>query len=290
MLKRLGMISLAVLVMVAAAEAQPGQGRGRGQGGFGRGGFGGFGGGGGYMGLVRIEPVQTELKVTEEQKASIDKLADEQRAAREQERGDRGGQDRPNFRDLSEEERAARMEEFRKEAAEREAKSREQLAAILDDGQMQRLKQISIQLQGTQALSDDAVAKELGLTDLQKEEIADTREEANREMFEQMRELFQGGPPQDGDRDANRAKIEELRKAADEKVLANLSDDQKQKFEAMKGPKFDMPAGAFGFGGGRFGQGGRRPGGDGAEGGERRRPGSEGGNDGGNRPRRPDSV
>jgi Spy/CpxP family protein refolding chaperone len=289
MLKRLGMVSLAVLVMVAAAEAQPGQGgRGRGPGGFGRGGFGGFGGGG-YMGLVRIEPVQTELKVTEEQKASIDKLVEEQRAAREQERGDRGGQDRPNFQDLSDEERAARMEEFRKQAAERETKSREQLAAILDDGQMQRLKQISIQLQGTQALSDEEVAKELALTDLQKEEIADTREEANREMFEQMRELFQPGQ-QDGDREANRAKMEELRKAADEKVLANLSDDQKQKFEAMKGPKFDMPAGAFGFGGGRFGQGGRRPGGDGAEGGGRRRPGGEGGNDGGNRPRRPDSV
>lgn len=298
MIKRLSVTCLAVLLMTSLALAQPGQGRGRGPGGPGGGpgfGFGGFGRGGfamGYMQLASADPVQTELKATDSQKTSIkelaDKQAEERRAAREQGQG--GG--RGDFQNLTDEERRARFEEFRKEAAEREKKSREALAAILDDGQMKRLREIWVQMQGTGALSNDEVAAELKITDLQKEEINDTRDEARRDMGEQMRELFAPGQS-DAEREAARTKFRDLQKQVDEKILANLTDEQKKQFADMQGAKFEMPQGVFGFGGGRFGQGGPggpRPGGDGAGGG-RRRPGGDGGNNGGgNRPRRPDSV
>ena len=294
MLKRIGVASVAVLLMAALAQAQPpGQGRGRGQGfgGFGRGGF-----GMGYMQLAGNEAVQTELKATDAQKTSIEELeekqSEERRAAREQGQG--GGRfNFQEFQNLSEEERNARMEQFRKDAAEREKKSREALAAILDDAQMKRLREIWVQTLGLGALSNDEIVAELKITDLQKEEIADTQQEAQRDFGEQMQGLFQRDQS-DEEREAARAKMNELRKQMEEKVLANLNDDQKKQLESMKGAKFDLPQGAFGFGGGRFGQGGRRPGGDGAggEGGGRRRPDGDGGNNpgGGNRPRRPDSV
>src|SRR6478735_4825343 len=68
-----------VFCLAASAQAQPG----------GRGGFGGFGGGGSKLGLLRIEAVQKELGLTEEQIASIKKLSDELRPMG---RGGRGGE------------------------------------------------------------------------------------------------------------------------------------------------------------------------------------------------------
>jgi hypothetical protein len=243
--------------------------------------------------------MKTELKATDAQKTSIQELADKQaeerRAARESGQG--GGRfNFQEFQNLSEEERAARMEQFRKEGAEREKKSREALTAILDDGQMKRLREIWVQTLGLGALSNDEIVAELKITDLQKEEIADTQQEAQRDFGEQMGDLFRRDQS-DEEREAARTKMNELRKQMEEKVLANLTDEQKKQLETMKGAKFELPPGAFGFGGGRFGQGGQggrgRPGGDGAggDGGGRRRPEGDGGNNGGgNRPRRPDSV
>jgi hypothetical protein len=189
---------------------------------------------------------------------------------------------------------------MRKEAQEREQKSREELAKVLNEGQMKRLSEISIQVRGTGALSDPEVAAKLSLTDVQKEEISQTQ----RELAQQGQGQRGGGQGFDGLRDLSeeerRARFEEIRKQAeqrrkenDEKVLANLSEEQRKQFEALKGATFTMPEGVFGFGGfggGRGGEG-RRPGGDGARpGGDGGRPGGDGGRPEGNRPRRPDSA
>ncbi len=72
-------------------------------------------------------------------------------------------------------------------------------------------------------------------------------------------------------RDQMREKMEQMRKESDEKFLALLTADQKAQFEKIKGAAFEMPEGAFGFGGrqGRGGQGGRE---GGREGGGKDRP------------------
>ena len=58
------------------------------------------------------------------------------------------------------------------------------------------------------------------------------------------------------DREKAREKFAELRKEADASVLEALTSEQKDNYEKLKGPKFEMPQGA-GFGGpGGFGNGG----------------------------------
>ena len=291
---RLGVTLMAALVLcfVATAQAQREGGQrpgGEGRGGPGRGGF-GFGGGFGAFGgtnrlsLLRIEAVQKELELTEEQLTAIRKLQEELRPnfggdrgrrpggdGERRRRGDKGAkddneanlgrsadffvqqedQDRPRRPMLTEEQR----EEFRKQAEERAKQEKEKLAAILLPNQVKRLNEIYLQVAGVNALNDAEVAKELEITDEQKEKMAKVRDENRESMGAQMRELFSSG-----DRDAAMAKVNELRKAGDEKVLAVLNDTQKKKFEEMKGEKFEMPEGALrgGFGG----PGGRRPGGD----------------------------
>lgn len=269
-------LGVALLVCAASvAEAQrPGGGR---QGGFG-GGFGGPGQGVSLLALLRIEAVQKELELTEDQVASIRKVSEELRPARGgrgegrpggegQPRRRRGGNDdsdarangperffvqqegQPGPREISEEDRAR----FREQAEARAKKEREELAKILKPEQMKRLEEIRIQQAGPAALNFPDVAEKLKITDEQKEKMGKAREESQAKM----RELFTGA--RDGDREAARAKIAELRKETEEKVLAVLSEDQKKQFEDMKGKKFDMPENA-----GR-GPGGRGPGGRGGD-------------------------
>jgi Spy/CpxP family protein refolding chaperone len=166
-----------------------------------------------------------------------------------------GGQGRrEDFQNLSEEERQARFEEFRKQAEERMKVAREKLEQILLPEQMERLKQIGIQVQGTRALEDPQVAEALGLTEDQKQQLEKIREEIRAEFqrrFEEAQAQGQGqGPPQ-----FDPAQFEAQRKANDERLLAVLTDEQKAKFEELKGEKFELDMSQFQFGRGRGGRG-----------------------------------
>jgi len=256
-LRQLG-CGIMVLALTSSFALGQGPGGRRGPGGPGGPG-GGFGRGGGMgvsrLSLLGIEAVQKEIDLVEEQLASVQELTEK---LRNEGRGEGRG-DRPNFQEMTDEERQQWQAERQKRAAEQAAKAKQELQTILLEDQLARLEQIYIQVAGTQALSDPDVAAALAITDEQKAKIETVRDEANGEMREKMREIFEANSG-DGDRDANRAKMTELRKAADEKVLAALNADQLEKLTAMKGEAFEMPADAL-FGGrggpGGFGGGGR---------------------------------
>jgi hypothetical protein len=205
-----------------------------------------------HLALVQNEAVQKELDLVDDQIGKIRDLADSRRPGR---RG--AGGDRPNFAEMTEQQRREFM-------AQRRAESKAEVKKILLDDQFARLDQIYLQVAGAAALTDPDVVAKLGLSDDQQAKIATTREEAQEENRAQMRELRQSGDPA-----AARAKMEELRKAADEKVLAHLTDEQKQQFASMKGEAFELPPGSLfpgrggprGFGG-PGGPGGRGPRGD----------------------------
>lgn len=254
----------ALLLAPAMSYAQAPGGRG------GRGGFGGFGGGFGrggssISGLLRVEEVQKEIGVTDEQKAALDKAAEERRA----QRGNGAGFNPGEFANLSEEERAKRMEEFRKTMEEATKKADEQVKAILKPEQVARLNQLRIQQEGLGALNREEVQKELGLSEEQVGKIKAATEARNsgagfggrnfqdlsEEDLRKMRE----------EREARTKKYEEDMKGA-------LTADQTAAFEKMQGAKFTFPAGG-GFGGPGGGRGGRGgPGGGPGGGGNRPRP------------------
>ncbi|TWU49373.1 hypothetical protein [Rubripirellula reticaptiva] len=271
-------ILVSASMTVASAFAQDDGGRGRGgRGGPGGGGFGGGRGGpgGGTMGgdptlsLLRVEAVRTELEVSPEQEEAITKLAEQMRPTRPE---------GVNFGEMSEEDRTAFFEKMRKEMESKSAEAKEKLEEVLFPEQLDRLKEISLQVQGSQALGNTEVAKELGISAEQKSKLEEVRETLRSEMQTKMREAM-------SNRDAGggtgmREMFTKIQEEMDEKVFAVLTADQKAEFEKMKGKKFDMPEGAMG--GGRGGPGGNR-GGAGGPGG----PGGRTGNRGGGRPQRP---
>jgi Spy/CpxP family protein refolding chaperone len=178
----------------------------------------GMGPGGGLF-LLRLDQVQKELNLSDEQKEKIKELAKNLMPGRPPE-----GQ-RP-----SREDRQAMIE-----------KTRKKLAEILKPEQMERFKQIEIQVQGAAALMDPEVAKTLAITEDQKAKLKALRDEAGekiRKIFDSMRDL--SPEEREAKRTENQEKMRQMQKEVMEKALAVLTSDQREKFEKMKGKKFDL--------------------------------------------------
>lgn len=261
-MRSVGLLSLTLAVCLSSVMVAQEEGRGRGRGGPGRGGpegggpgGGGPGGGGrGGMGmslgsalevlaLLRMEEVQKEVSLSPDAYKAVQSAM-------------------PDMRSLfqaDESERAAKLKEAN-------TKAQELIDEALSAKQQKRLLGLLVQQQGMRALSNEMVAKQLGLDAAKTEEIKAVMTKTGEEMRDKMREAFSGG---DRDREKMREMMESVRKELDQAVVAKLSDDQKKALEELKGDAFTFPE-RRGFGG--PGGGGPGPGGPGGgQGGGRNR-------------------
>ncbi len=259
---RLFLAGVLVSASCTAIYAQgPGGGRGQGGGGFGGGMRGGMFGSG-LAGLLQIQEVEAAVKLEDAQKTELREAREATQAELAKLRpAPREGGNRGGFQPPSDEDRK-KMEEIREEAEKK-------LAEILDPVQFNRLLGIFAQQNTLQGLAHKLVAKEIGLSDDQVAKVKEIQEEVGAKN----RELMSGGGG-GGFNPEIRDKMTAAREEAETKALALLSQEQKDKFEALKGEKVDIR-----FGGGR-GQGGPGQGGPGGRGGER---GGDRGGRGGNR-------
>jgi Spy/CpxP family protein refolding chaperone len=143
------------------------------------------------------------------------------------------------LQDLTPQEQKEMMPEVIKMIADKGKDAQGQVDGILDDSQTERLKELSLQSRGAQALEDDEVAAALNISDEQKEKLTEVREEGSQALQEAFQKLRGGG----GDQGDIRKKMSELRNNLSEKALAILTPDQRKQFEKMKGTKFDFPPG-----------------------------------------------
>jgi hypothetical protein len=216
------MMALALgAALATAAVAQAPQGAQR-----------GFGGGlsrGSLLGLLRIDNVQEELKLSDEVVAKVTELRETLAAEmREQFAA---------LRDITNrQERQTKRTEL---STEFDRKAREQLREVLSQEQMMRLYQVRMQVRPVvDSLANRWVAGRLQLTDEQQQKVAQIVKDAAAKQAElrgdtrdttdeQRREVFQ--------------KRRTIRSDADEKALGLLSAEQKESFEEMKGEKIELP-------------------------------------------------
>jgi hypothetical protein len=215
---RLGVVLGVVLFVANASLALAQEGGGKG----GRGGRGGPGGRGpgGPAGLLQMEVVQKDLNLDQEQIDKAKKIGTE---VREKYASEFGG-----LRDLSQEERREKMQELGKKVNDETMAA---LGSVLKPEQMDRLKQIQLQQRGSQALTDPEVQKALKLTDEQKEKIKTINDDAAKERSGIGR----------GEGAAE--KMMALRKDTNDKVMAVLTDEQKETWKTMTGKHIDLPMG-----------------------------------------------
>jgi Spy/CpxP family protein refolding chaperone len=216
-------VSFAMLANFADAQGGRGQGQGRGGGQFGGGmqGMGGFGAG--PSNLAARPDVQTELKLTADQKSKVqaisDKMREERRAAFQGAGGGGGGQDMQ-----------ARMAEMQKMSAKYDA----EVLAVLTPEQTARIKQLAVQMAGANYPMGEEGQKALGVTSDQQSKLRalqDKQREAMTALFERMRN-------QELDFQSMGAEREKMDKIMAEEVGKILTAEQKAKWEELKGKPF----------------------------------------------------
>jgi hypothetical protein len=115
------------------------------------------------------------------------------------------------------------------------AETRDALRSTLDSRQLQRLEQIRLRIRGYRSLLDTPVADRLGLSATQHEELQQVLNRLAQDLSELQERLHDGEQ-----RTAITAQAAELQQAAQTKVFALLSPEQRQAFLAMAGRPFDV--------------------------------------------------
>lgn len=187
--------------------------------------------------LLRGDTVQTELALKDDQKTAISELA----LALQQE----AFEIISGLQDLTPEEQKEQMPEIMKMVDEKGKEIQGKVDGILDDQQKARLKELSVQARGPQALEDEEISAALKINDEQKKKLEEIREEGNTKMQEAFTSARAGG----GDQGKIREKMAAMRKELSDKALAVLTPEQKEQFEKLKGKEFKFPAGRGGGGG-----------------------------------------
>lgn len=203
---------VATLLFAAQAEAQ-------------RGGFMQLLSGGGAQldsAILAMEEVQKELEFTEEQVEKIGKQAAELNDELRSEMREimMSGGDMSELQDL--------LKELREEEKE--------FIALLNDDQQERLSQLRYQRMGDGIYQNEDVQKELGMTKDQVTSIKDAFEEGQEAMRNAMEDARDSG-----DFGSIRETMSDLQKELTDSLNEILSDEQKEKVEAMKGEAFEFP-------------------------------------------------
>ena len=227
-----GLLSFCYSALAQAAEEGPRRPRG----GFPMGGPGMMGGSSAQMWgfLLRAEQVQKELELVDDQKAKIKEIGEKAMAKMRE-----GFGDPEAMRKLSDEERKTRFTEMRKKMLAQAEETKKEIEEVLLPYQIERLKQIALQVRGVAALEEKEVQEAIGVSSEQLDKMKSIREaamEKGRSLMESLR---------DATDQERRAKFQEFGKRIQEEVMGVLTSEQKEKFEKKKGPKFELDFSAF---------------------------------------------
>ena len=174
--------------------------------------------------LLRNEKVQTELKLTDDQKASVTKITDKYKD------------------DLA----TARTNMDRAKTGEltklMNADLDKAIPDILKADQTKRLNQLVVQASGLDAFAKDDVKAALKLTDAQTKTIDDQKAEVQKDADDLLKDV---GTDRAKRREAMQ-KVQTMRTEAVTKILGGFTDDQKKTWTGLTGDKFE-----FDFGRGR---------------------------------------
>jgi Spy/CpxP family protein refolding chaperone len=177
--------------------------------------------------------VRRELKLTEDQEQKAKAVLEKAREARK--KVGRGG---GGFARLPKEERQARLAELRKtlDAANDEA------TALLTDEQIARFNQIRIWIDPETSLFCEEIITELKLATAQTDALTAIFEKYRKKMLEIR-------APADGTNEEKQRKMRDqtagLREDAVAEYMGVLTKEQRDQFDRMRGPKFEVEISEF---------------------------------------------
>lgn len=163
--------------------------------------------------------IQGELDLVPDQKAAIDKIRNEMNSKLQE-----------SYKQLSDLEPAERQKKYYETYVKFGAETDKRVEEILLPHQAKRIKQIALQMRlgnsgygSATALNSEDVAKELGITPQQIEEMKKREAELRQEIQEKTREFYK-----------------KLNEDSREKLMSVLTPAQRQKLKELEGEKFEL--------------------------------------------------
>ncbi|HIF01165.1 MAG TPA: hypothetical protein EYG03_25325 [Planctomycetes bacterium] len=202
------------VVCMTAAQAQQRSGRG-----FSR---------SSLLGLLSLEQVQKEMKLSEEQMTEVQEIVK-----------NLGTEMREQFSTLrSIEDRDQQRTKIIELLDQSDQKVREQLGDVVERPQLTRLYQIRLQVRAVaDSLANSYVSGKLKITDDQKKKLDELNKSAQAEQLE-LFTSFRGASEEQ--RSTAFQKLRDIRSKADAAALVVLNAEQKTAFEEMKGEKIEL--------------------------------------------------
>jgi Spy/CpxP family protein refolding chaperone len=173
--------------------------------------------------------VRRELRLTDQQEQKASSILEKVREARKKS-GLTLVRGAPR---LSIEERRARLAEFVKTMAA----ANEEATTLLADGQMARFKQIRLWIEPEKPLFCQEIITELKLVTVQTDALTAIYEKYQKKLPEMLR-------PAEGTIEEQRSKLQDravkVRKEAAAEFMGVLTKEQREQFDKMRGPKFEV--------------------------------------------------
>jgi hypothetical protein len=184
--------------------------------------------------LLQTAKVKQELKITDDQSAKLAKVANkyDQEAATKL-----GG---VQLQGLSGQQKVGKEQELRDAGDQLIESSRKEVSSILNPDQLNRLKQILLQVNGAEALQDKEVAKQVGITPEESAKIQKIQMQTSSILRQSLGMPKSGGPTQPQMLGANIETADKINNHAQDQYLGALTPEQKQKLDKLRGAPFTL--------------------------------------------------
>lgn len=184
--------------------------------------------------LLQSDQVKQELKITDEQAGKIQQVSQNFRQELKQTYSGL------NLSGLPPEQQSQKLQEVSGQVQQDIDQTRQEIGKVLTPEQVNRFKQISLQIYGFGVLNSDQFTQDLKLTADQEKQLNDLRQQ----VVEKMRASWEV-PPTDAQKrteviDANRKRMEQILQQSNEEALAVLTPEQKKTLDTLKGEKFNF--------------------------------------------------
>jgi Spy/CpxP family protein refolding chaperone len=184
--------------------------------------------------LLQTAKVKQELKISDDQSAKLAKVADKY----DREAASRLGNVRMDV--LTGPQKVGKQQEIREAEDKLIETSRKEVSAILTPEQLDRLKQILLQVNGAEALQDKEVAQKVGITPEETAKLQKLQLKTNAMLRSSVGTQRSSGQDQTQLLGADIQAADKIDNKAQEQYRSALTPEQKEKLDGLVGAPFKL--------------------------------------------------
>jgi hypothetical protein len=184
--------------------------------------------------LLQTAKVKQELKITDDQSAKLAKVASKY----DQEAASKLGS--VQLQGLSGQQKVGKEQEVRDTGDKLIESSRKEVSSILNPDQLNRLKQILLQVNGAEALQDKEVAKQVGITPEESARIEKIQMQTSGALRSSLGMPSNGGTSKPQMLGADIQTADKINDHAQNQYMGALTADQKEKLDKLRGAPFTL--------------------------------------------------